>query len=234
MNTDRDFERIATAWLADGPDQLSNRVLDAVVEEIHVTRQRRVMRVPRRIPAMTIPARLGAAAAIGVLLFGGALILVRPSSPLVAAPPMTAQASAAPVGSPTPSTIAESTPAVTSNPETVDSVARAFQDALNNGQLESAADLMATNVLINNVVIATRDDVIAALGQICAGDISAVWSLRGNTVRYDIRLRDRPDDIHLRDKPGSRCSEAGHGVVAEFTVVGSKITSYRPMAQRFD
>jgi hypothetical protein len=151
-------------------------VLDAVVEEIHVTRQRRVMRVPRRIPAMTIPACLGAAAAIGVLLLGGALILVRPSSPLVAARPVTAQASAAPVGSPTPSTIAESTPAVTSNPETVDSVARAFQDALNAGQLESAADLMAADILINNVVTATRDDVIAALGQICAGDITAVWS----------------------------------------------------------
>ena len=225
MNTDREFERIAEAWLADGPDQLSNRVLDAVVEEIHLTRQRRVMRVPRRIPGMTISARLGAAAAIGLLLVGGAFLLARPSSPQVVAPAPTALASAVPIGSPLRSAIAQSEPAVTSDPETVDSVARAFQDALNAGQLGAAADLMAADVLINNVRITTRNDLIATLGQICGGDISAIWSLRGNTVRYDIHLKDRLD---------FRCPEPGQGVVAEFTVVGSRITSYIPTAQRFE
>ena len=41
MTTDRDFDRIAMAWLADGPDELSDRVLDTVVDQIHLTRQRR-------------------------------------------------------------------------------------------------------------------------------------------------------------------------------------------------
>ena len=62
MTTDRDFDVITTAWLAAGPDQLPDRVVDAVVEAIHVTRQRRVMRVPWRFPTMTIPARVAAAA----------------------------------------------------------------------------------------------------------------------------------------------------------------------------
>lgn len=73
MNGERDFERIAQAWLADGPDRLADRVLDAVVDDIHQTRQRRVMRVPWRFQSMTISARIAAAAAIAALLVGGAL-----------------------------------------------------------------------------------------------------------------------------------------------------------------
>ena len=43
MTTERDFDRIATAWLADGPDELSERVIDAAVDQIHLTRQRRAI-----------------------------------------------------------------------------------------------------------------------------------------------------------------------------------------------
>jgi hypothetical protein len=72
MNADHEFDRIARAWLADGPERLPDRVLDALAEEIHLTRQRHAPRVPRRIPIMTSPARLAAAAVLGVLLVGGA------------------------------------------------------------------------------------------------------------------------------------------------------------------
>jgi hypothetical protein len=95
MTTDRDFDRIAMAWLADGPDELSDRVIDAAVDQIHVTRQRRAIRVSRRLPTMTTPARVAAAAVIGVLVFGGALIFFgRPGKPAVsgasASPPASA------------------------------------------------------------------------------------------------------------------------------------------------
>ncbi len=50
MTTDRDFDRIATAWLADGPEELSDRVLDAVVDQIHTTRQRHAL-----APAVEVP-----------------------------------------------------------------------------------------------------------------------------------------------------------------------------------
>jgi len=71
MSTDRDFDRIAMAWLAEGPDELSDRVLDTVVDRVHLTRQRRVSRVPWRFPTMTMPARVAALIAVGVLVLAG-------------------------------------------------------------------------------------------------------------------------------------------------------------------
>lgn len=38
--TENDFNRTARLWLQDGPSQLADRVLEAALEEIHVTRQR--------------------------------------------------------------------------------------------------------------------------------------------------------------------------------------------------
>lgn len=99
MTTDRDFERIALAWLADGPEELSDRVLDAVVDEIHVTQQRHALRLPWRFPSMTTPARVAAAAAIGVLAIGGALYAFN-SQPSVGGPGPTPTPTISP--SPTP------------------------------------------------------------------------------------------------------------------------------------
>jgi len=76
MTTDRDFDRIAKAFMADGPRELSVRVLDAVVDDIHVTRQRRAMRVPWRVPIMTSPVRVAVAAVFGVLAVGGAFMIL--------------------------------------------------------------------------------------------------------------------------------------------------------------
>ena len=98
MTTDRDFDLIASSWLAAGPDQLPDRVVDAVVEEIHVTRQRRARRAPRRFPKMTSSMRLGAAALVGVLVVAGAFLFTRPGQPVVGAP--SAIPSAIPTASP--------------------------------------------------------------------------------------------------------------------------------------
>lgn len=88
MTTDRDFDRIAAAWLADGPEELSDRVIDAAVDQIHLTRQRRAITAPWRLPTMTTPARVAAAAVIGVLVFGGALFFLgRPGQSGVGGPP---------------------------------------------------------------------------------------------------------------------------------------------------
>jgi WD40-like Beta Propeller Repeat len=86
MNTDRDFDRIAMAWLADGPEELSDRVLDAVVDEIHVTPQRHALRLPWRFSTMTTPARVATAAVIGVLAVGGAFFVFNRSQPAVGGP----------------------------------------------------------------------------------------------------------------------------------------------------
>lgn len=67
MSTDRDFDLIATTWLAAGPDELPDRVVEAVVEEIHATRQRRARRAPWRFPTMGITARASALLVLGAL-----------------------------------------------------------------------------------------------------------------------------------------------------------------------
>ena len=70
MSTNRDFERTAEAWLAEGPTQLADRVLDSVLDEVHLTQQRRRLAVPWRLYPMPTFARLAAAALIGVIAVG--------------------------------------------------------------------------------------------------------------------------------------------------------------------
>jgi hypothetical protein len=114
MTTDRDFDRITMAWLAEGPDELSDRVLDSVTDQIHLTRQRRAMRGPWRFRTMTIPARVAAAAAIGVLAVGGAFLVFRPGQPAVGAPsPSPNQSTPTVAPSAQPSKAGFATPALT-------------------------------------------------------------------------------------------------------------------------
>ena len=97
MTTDRDFDRITKAWLADGPEELADRVLDAVVDEIHLTPQRRAWRAPWRFPTMTFPARAATVAVIGALVIGGAVIVLgRPGQSTVGGPGATPSPSVAP------------------------------------------------------------------------------------------------------------------------------------------
>jgi hypothetical protein len=87
MSTTTDFDRHARAWLEDGPTQLSDRTLDAALAEIHLTRQRRALRVPWRFPSMTTPmARtVVAAVAFAVAASAGVVFVLRPGG--VGGPP---------------------------------------------------------------------------------------------------------------------------------------------------
>lgn len=102
MSSERDFDRIVMTWLGDGPTELADRVLDAALEEIHVTRQRRApFGVPWRFPAMHPRTRL-AVAAVAVLAVGAvAVTVLGPSRQSVGGP--TAVPSAPPAASPSPS-----------------------------------------------------------------------------------------------------------------------------------
>jgi hypothetical protein len=71
MSTNRDFDRIAGAWLAEGPSELADRVLDAALDEVHLTNQRRRWATPWRASLMTL--RLGAAALIAIIAVAGIL-----------------------------------------------------------------------------------------------------------------------------------------------------------------
>ncbi|HEX5827735.1 MAG TPA: hypothetical protein VFY23_09460 [Candidatus Limnocylindrales bacterium] len=95
---DRDFDRIATAWLDLMPSEAPERVIHAVNEAVATTPQvRRPALGGRRSPRMHRFALIAAAAALGIALLGGALILGGGASPAPIPPP---SASAAAIAAP--------------------------------------------------------------------------------------------------------------------------------------
>lgn len=69
MTTNSDFDRHAAAFLADGPTELADRVLDAALREVHQTRQRRRWSTPWRASFMSL--RLTAGILMAVVAVGG-------------------------------------------------------------------------------------------------------------------------------------------------------------------
>ena len=94
MTDQRELDRLLGAYFVDGADELADRVIDAALDQIDHTDQRRPWRLPRRFPTMTMPIRIAAAAVIGVLAVGGAFYLSRPAQPSVGPPGLTPSASA--------------------------------------------------------------------------------------------------------------------------------------------
>src|SRR5262245_25228723 len=103
MSTTTDFDRLARAWLDDGPTQLSDRALDAALTDVHLTRQRRALRVPWRFPQMPAPSRAaGVAVLVLVALVAGGAIWYVGQSP-DPSPPLTSDSPVPSLGpSPTP------------------------------------------------------------------------------------------------------------------------------------
>lgn len=109
---ERAFDRIAEAYLADGPTVLADRVLDAALAEVHLTRQRRTfIRGPWRDPLMNTYAKLAVAvvAVIAVGLLG--LTFLRPDgSGVGVAPSAVPSPTVAPTATPTPTPTPKPTP----------------------------------------------------------------------------------------------------------------------------
>ncbi len=105
MTDQRELDRLLDAFFAEGRDELTDRVIDAALDQIDHTQQRRALRMPRRTWTMNMPTRLAAAAVIGVLAVGGALYLMRPGQNEVnggPGPTVTAAPSVTPAPTPTP------------------------------------------------------------------------------------------------------------------------------------
>jgi hypothetical protein len=73
MTDDRSHERAARSWIETGPTQAPDRAVEAALLRIERTPQERDLRIPWRLPTMTTPARVTAAAVIGALAIGGAM-----------------------------------------------------------------------------------------------------------------------------------------------------------------
>jgi hypothetical protein len=97
MSTDRDVTRIVRSWLEEGATALPDRVLDAVLDQVPATPQRRAWWPARRLPDMnTLSKVLIAVAAVVIVVIAGLYFLPRDGG--VGAP--------APIAAPTPSPIA--------------------------------------------------------------------------------------------------------------------------------
>jgi hypothetical protein len=99
MTDQRDLDQILGAYFAGGTNELADRVIDAALDQIDVTQQRRRLWLPSRIPTMPVSARLAVATVIGVLAVAGAVYLIRPDQPSVGLPGPSPSASASPVAS---------------------------------------------------------------------------------------------------------------------------------------
>jgi hypothetical protein len=86
MTDQRDLDRLLGAFFVDGTNELADRVIDAALDQIDTTRQRRPLWLPRRFQTMPMSARLAVAAVIGVLAVGGAYYLGQPAQPSVGPP----------------------------------------------------------------------------------------------------------------------------------------------------
>ena len=118
MTDQHELDRLLVAYFAEGSNELADRVIDAALDQIVHTRQRRPLRVPGRSPTMTMPFRLATAAVIGVLAVAGAFYLLQPSQPAVGPPGPTPSASlgssqATPTTAPSSATTPTETPAAT-------------------------------------------------------------------------------------------------------------------------
>jgi hypothetical protein len=70
MTVERDLERAVRAWVAQGSEQLPDPALDAALEEISITPQRRARWLARRFPPMNRYVLRFGIAAVGIIVVG--------------------------------------------------------------------------------------------------------------------------------------------------------------------
>ena len=86
MKTERDMTRIVRSWLETGADRLPDRVLDSVLEQLPLHHQRPPESPARRLPTMSTPFRVAAAALAVVLLTAIAIATLPPGNRVGNAP----------------------------------------------------------------------------------------------------------------------------------------------------
>jgi len=81
MTDDRSLERAARSWLEEGPTRAPEWPVEAALARIQTTRQERDLRIPWRFGTMSTPIRVATTAVIGVLVVGGAAMILNRDGP---------------------------------------------------------------------------------------------------------------------------------------------------------
>jgi hypothetical protein len=130
MSTDRETTRIVRSWLEDGVTQLPDTILDAVLDELPTTSQRRATWWPaRRLSTMNTTLKFGLAAAVVAV---AALIGINYlASPSVGGPgPSDATATSDPTASPEPSASPPATDEPTESPAAAPPLTQSFTSTM--------------------------------------------------------------------------------------------------------
>lgn len=109
MNDQRQLDYLLDAFLAEGPEELADRVIDAALDQIDNTRQRGGSQLSWRLPRMSLLTRVAAGAAVIAIAVGFGLSL-KPS------PATVVQPSRAPSVVPVPSASVSPPPTPTATP----------------------------------------------------------------------------------------------------------------------
>jgi N-acetylneuraminic acid mutarotase len=81
MIDQRELDRLLAAYFVEGTNEVAERVIDAALDQIDHTAQRRAGPASWRLPMMSLSLRVATAAVVGVLAAGGLLYYVRSGQP---------------------------------------------------------------------------------------------------------------------------------------------------------
>jgi len=202
MTTDRDFDRIAAAWLDLMPDKAPDRVVEDVLEDVALTPQvrRPLVRLPWTSPRTDHRMLIAATVLLGAALLGGAVLLgggTRPS----------------PV--PVPTAVPSATPAVTTTatPASLDTpadlrgswlAASPEEPALgaSGPRIELVLDASGRNLVVRTPGGASRE-VLASAAGLAASDVVHLVATQGGSGcssgdTGDYRFTVSPDGEFLR------------------------------------
>ncbi len=185
MSTDRETTRIVRSWLEDGVTQLPDNVLDAVVDQLPTTHQRRATWWPvRRLPDMKNTARLalGAAAIVVAALFGFTML----GGGNFGAPGVN---------------VGDETPGPTADPD--EALMRAWVDAVNRGDRDALVAMTADRVATADRGDLTPEEVASyVLGAWCLMTVNDVERV-GDAFLVGVSFRDNADSSCTDAAPGT-------------------------------
>jgi len=221
MTDDRSLERAARSWIEAGPTQAPDRAVEAALLRIESTTQERDLRIPWRLPKMTTPARVAAAAVIGVLAVGSAMFVLGPRGQPA-------------IGGPSPS---RATPSPSSSGPTLESY-RAARDAICTPLTQQLIVLNdAGGKLHPETKPADIPAATANLEQVVAIGESEVASLAALTAPDSLAADHAADVTHHRDSLAvlkESVAKLREGKGAEAMAIADAITPLSSVEEAFE